>query len=387
MKLSNFFMMSLQNIKNNRLRSILTMLGLIIGIASVIVLVGIGTGATNTVTSEVASLGADILTVTISSEDTLDYNDIDLMEELDNVSLVAPYKVISKTVSRESVSQSRVSIFATNDNYLRINNLSLMSGRNISIIDIENKSKICIIGSEVATSMFSFTSPVGEKIKLDGDDYTVVGVLEEVGTSNGVDLDNIVLIPLTTAKYLGSDSKVNNLYVKVENERMIARSANVVENYLRQNLQISSDDYSVSSMTSMIESITEINNTLSLLLGGIASISLVVGGIGVMNVMLVAVAERTKEIGIRKSLGAKKKDILIQFLIEALLLCIIGGIIGILLGGLIGNVVNSLGYNFTPSLSIIIISFSTSVLIGLLFGIFPAYRASCLNPIDALRTN
>ena len=267
-----------------------------------------------------------------------------------------------------------------------ITNTYLQKGRTISIIDIENSSKVCILGSDIATTLFSLADPVGEKIKINGDYYTVIGVLQEQGTSMGNNIDSMVLIPITTAKYLGEDTSVTNLYVKVQDENSIEKTITIIENYIRQTLGISSDYYSVSSQDSVIDTMENVNNTMSLLLGGIASISLIVGGIGVMNVMLVSVTERTKEIGIRKSLGAKRKDILFQFLVEALVLSIIGGVIGVILGIGLGYLSENFDYTFSPSGVTILIAFLASSCIGLIFGIFPAYRASKLNPIDALRT-
>jgi putative ABC transport system permease protein len=202
----------------------------------------------------------------------------------------------------------------------------------------------------------------------------------------GNNVDSTLIIPFTTAKYLNGDTEVNSLYAKVENEDLIDSTITVLENYLENMLGISSDYFSVSSQSSMLDAMTDISNTLSLLLGGIASISLIVGGIGVMNVMLVSVTERTKEIGIRKALGAKRRDILMQFLIESLILCIIGGTIGVLLGIGIGSILQIFGFGFSAGSSIIAISFGSCAIIGLVFGIFPAYKASKLNPIDALRT-
>ena len=327
------------------------------------------------------------MTATISSSDvSLEYSSIDEILKLDNVSAVAPYKTVNSTVTRESATSSKASIIATNDSYLNVTNTTLAKGRTLSIIDIENKSKVCILGSEIATTLFSLVEPVGEKIKIDGDNYTVIGVLEEKGTSMGTDVDSMILIPLTTAKYLGEDTSVNNLYIKVQDESIINFTINRIENYIRTNLQISSDYYSVSSQNSVLDTMEGVTNTLSLLLGGIASISLIVGGIGVMNVMLVSVTERTKEIGIRKSLGAKKIDILFQFLIEALVLSIIGGVVGVISGYGIGTFVEKIGYYFAPNTAIVLLAFSSSAAIGLIFGIFPAYKASTLNPIDALRS-
>ena len=387
MKILNIIKMAFKNIISNKLRSALTMLGLIIGIASVIVLVGIGTGATTSVTDSVQSLGTDILTLRITSSDSyLEYEDVDELLELDNIDAVAPYKSISVTASRGSNSTSRASILATNNNYLDVTNIDLAKGRRISLIDIENSTKVCILGDTIASTLFSLTDPIGQTVKLDGDSFTVIGVLAEQGSSMGTDIDNIILIPLTTAKYFDEDTTISNVYVKVEDENKIDKTSSAIGNYLRDKLLISSDYYSVTSQTSMLDAMNSISTTLTLLLGGIASISLIVGGIGVMNVMLVSVTERTKEIGIRKSLGGTKVDILMQFLVEALVLSIIGGLIGVFLGIVIGNVAENFGYTFTASISIILISFCSSACIGLIFGIFPAYRAACLKPIDALRS-
>lgn len=387
MKFLSILKSALKSIMSNKLRSSLTILGLIIGIASVIVLVGIGEGASQSVTEQVQSLGTDIITINISSSDTsFEYSELDELESLDNVDSIAPYKNINATVSRNTTVASQSTIMAVNDNYLKIANMELQSGRTISIIDIENKSKVCILGSEIATTLFSLANPIGEQIKINGDNYTVIGLLEEQGTSMGNDIDNMILLPITSAVYLGEDTNINNLYVKVEDENNINRTINELENYIRQTLEISISYYSVSSQDSVLDTMENVNDTLSLLLGGIASISLIVGGIGVMNVMLVTVTERTKEIGIRKSLGAKRIDILLQFLVESLLLSVIGGIIGVILGLTVGNIAENFDFSFNPNFTIVVISFLASSMIGLIFGIFPAYRASKLNPIDALRT-
>lgn len=387
-KFINILIGSLKNIANNKLRSTLTMLGLIIGIASVIILVGIGNGSTSQVSSQVKSLGTDILTLNLKSSDTsLEYSQLDDILNLNNVEKVAPYKTVSSTVSREATTSERANIIATTDNYMEVTKLTISSGRLLSSIDLENNSKVCLLGNDIAESLFSLSNPIGQDIKIDGDNYKVIGVLTAMGSNMGSNIDEMLIIPYTTAKYLGSDTSVNNLYIKVKDEALIDKTTNLIENYIKSSLGITTDYFSVSSQASMLDTMESVNNTLSLLLGGIASISLIVGGIGVMNVMLVSVTERTKEIGIRKALGAKRKDILVQFLIEALVLCICGGIIGILCGLLIGTLLGNMGYTFSSNTSILVISFLSSSIIGIVFGIFPANKASKLNPIDALHAD
>lgn len=386
-KLLNIIKDSLRNIKSNKLRSALTMLGLIIGIASVIILVGIGNGTTSSITSEVSSLGADILTLDLTSSDTtLDYSNLEEIAELNNIDSVAPYKTVSSTVTREDTTSSKASIIATTADFMNVMNLTISSGRLLSTIDLENYSKVCLIGADLAETLFSLSNPVGQSIKIDGDYYTVVGVITAVGSSMGMDIDEILIIPLTTAKYLGTDTSIDNIYIKVSDEDLIDTTIDLIENYVESTLGITTDYFSVSSQDSTLDTMESVTNTLSLMLAGIASISLIVGGIGVMNVMLVSVTERTKEIGIRKALGAKRSDILIQFLVEALVLCILGGIIGVLLGFGIGELLGNMGYTFSPDFTITIIAFASSALIGIVFGLFPANKASKLNPIDALHT-
>lgn len=387
-KFLNILKGSLKNIVNNKLRSILTMLGLVIGIASVIILVGIGNGTSSQVSSQVQSLGADILTLSIQSSDTsLEYSQLDDMLKLMNVKSVAPYKSVSSTVTRGDTTSQRASIIATTPDYMDVTNLTISSGRLLSQIDLENKSKVCLLGSDIAETLFSLSNPVGQSIKINGDNYTVIGVLTAVGSSMGSNVDDMLIIPFTTAKYLGSDTSINSLYIKVSDENKIDMTTSQIEKFIESTLGITTDYFSVSSQDSMLDTMDSINNTLSLLLGGIASISLIVGGIGVMNVMLVSVTERTKEIGIRKAIGAKRMDILMQFLIEALVLCLLGGVIGVIFGLGIGVVLGKMGYTFSPSAKIVVIAFLSSAVIGTVFGIFPANKASKLNPIDALHTD
>ena len=390
-KTKSIIKISIKNIISNKLRSSLTMLGLIIGIISVILLVGIGSGATSNVTSKVKSLGTGTLTVSINSnaDSTLEYSQMDEILKINNVDSVAPYKNVSGTVSKGETTSKRASIIATTPQYMSIMNLTISDGRLLSSIDLNNYSKICLIGSDLAESLFENTKTkdiVGQNIKIEGDNYTVVGVLTSAGSSMGNNIDTTLIIPFTTAKYLKGDTSISNLYVKVANENYIDETTTLIENYISSTLSISEDYFSVTSQDNMLDTMSSISDTLSLLLGGIAGISLIVGGIGVMNVMLVSVTERTKEIGIRKALGAKRRDILVQFLVESLMLCILGGTIGVVLGLSIGKILQTFGFSFSATTGVVIISFASSALIGVAFGIFPAYKAAKLNPIDALRT-
>ena len=246
--------------------------------------------------------------------------------------------------------RGRANIIATTNGYMDITNLTISSGRVISKIDLENNSKVCLLGNDMAETLFNLSNQVGQSIKIDGDNYTVIGVLTAVGSSMGSNVDDMIIIPFTTAKYLGSDTSINDLYIKISDENKADSTETLIEEYIESNLGITTDYFSVSSQDSMLDTIDNINNTLSLLLGGIASISLIVGGIGVMNVMLVSVTERTKEIGIRKALGAKRIDILMQFFIEALVLCILGGLVGIAVGLAGGTILGKMGYTFIPSI-------------------------------------
>ena len=378
---------AIKNIRNNKSRSLLTMLGLTIGIASVIVLVGIGNGSSKSIVSEVQSLGTDVLTLKInSSDDSLAYEDLDDILDLQNIDKVSPYKTVSSTVSRDKTTASRASLIATTPDYLDIMGLSISAGRLLSEIDLENYTKVCLIGNDMAADLFVSGNPVGQSIKIDGDNYTVIGVLTAVGNTMGNNIDDIIIVPFTTAKYLGSDTSINDMYIKVVDDSAIDVTTGRLENYIERTLGITTDDFSVSSQDSMLGTMDNVNNTLSLLLGGVAAISLIVGGIGVMNVMLVSVTERTKEIGVRKALGAKRRDIMLQFLTEALVLCLTGGVIGVVIGMLVGTLLDKMGYVFSPGVGIVIIAFVSSALIGTIFGIFPADKASKLNPIEALHT-
>lgn len=374
-----------KNIFGNRLRSGLTVLGIVIGITSVILLVGLVNGASQSIMEEMSSVGADTITISIyDSEKAIDYEDVAAMESIDKVEAVAPYTVISATISKSGAKGKGATVIGVGSSYLRVMDYELETGRDFSPIDVDHNIKAVIIGKEIANTFWKNRNPCGDTIKLDGDDYIVIGVLKSTGSSNGNNVDKTVMIPISTAGYLGADTSITELLATAENEDAVAEASKNIREYMQSEHKLGSDYMDVYTEQQMQEAMDEIYRAMSLLLGGIASISLLVGGIGVMNVMLVSVTERTREIGIRKSLGARKRDIMRQFLIESMVLSVFGGLIGILIGLLGGRLIVLLGFYFAPSIGMILLSFAVSVTVGLVFGILPARRAAGLRPVEAL---
>lgn len=375
-----------KNICGNRLRSGLTILGLVIGIASVILLVGIANGATKNISDEVSSLGTDIITLSIyDSEKALDYDEISDLKKIDKVKDVSPYTTISATLSKGGTKSKGTTLIGAGASYTEMMGYDLEYGRNLSPIDVKNCIKAVVIGNGIAEKFWKNKNPCGSTMKIDGDDYTVVGVLKSAGSSMGNNVDKSVIMPLPTAKFLGADTSITQMYLRADNEDSVDAATKNVKKYFKEVKHMGSDYMDVYSQKQMQKSMEKINKTLSLLLGGIASISLLVGGIGVMNVMLVSVTERTREIGIRKSLGAKKRDIMYQFLIESTVLSVFGGLIGIAFGLLLGRITILVGFYFAADIGTILLAFGVSVAVGLIFGIMPSYRAACLRPVEALR--
>jgi len=377
--------LALKNIIGNRLRSGLTILGLVIGIASVILLVGMVNGAGQTINDEIATMGADVISVSIWDETELQNEDIKGMEQIDLITKASPYVFIDATLSKGGEKSIGSSIYGAGDGFTEIMGYEIASGRPLSRIDINNCTKVVVIGSGIAAKFWNNADPCGRTLKLNGDEYTVVGVMKSMGNAMGNNVDETVIMPITSAKFLGESTAISELYLKADSEEVVDDAVKNVQSYLSGTLGVDPEFCEVSTQKMMLEAMEDINRTMALLLGGIASISLLVGGIGVMNVMLVSVTERTREIGIRKSLGARKKDIMYQFLTESMVLSLLGGIIGILTGLLLGRLVILFGQAFAPGLGMILLSVGVSVAVGLLFGILPSYRAACLKPVEALR--
>ena len=385
MNLSLTIKIALKNILGNRLRSGLTILGLVIGIASVILLVGLVNVAAKSVSEQFASFGADLIQVYVYDEEkALTDEDLQRVQGLDKVLGAAPRVMLDASISREGQKAGSAELYGTGANFTDMMGYEIEKGRDISKIDVDNGTKCAVLGNKIAGKYWHNSDPCGDAIKLNGDDYIVIGVLKSSSSMSDMTA-NQVFIPISTAGYLGASAAITEFYVRAASEDDVDMVTEELKSFLSDDLGLSSDSCELYSEKEMRDSMNEVNRTMALLLGGIASISLLVGGIGVMNVMLVSVTERTREIGIRKSLGAKRKDIMFQFLIESMVLSLAGGLIGVITGLVFGRVAILVGAQFSPDIFMIFVSVGVSMAVGLIFGILPARRAAGLRPVEALR--
>ncbi len=379
--------LSLKAIWNNKMRSILTMLGIIIGVMAVVILVSITQGATEGITSSISDMGSVRITATVSSSDTsISVEEIETLTEYGMIDSVAPVVSVNKTVKKGSTTGS-YSVYGITPDYFTVQEVDIQRGRIIADSDVEWTTSVCVIGTDVATDLFGTWDAVTGTITIGDRIYKVIGVLEEQGSSLSGVSNSSVLIPYSTAARMTGENSVSTFYVKASNEDSVNTAMNVTESFLLQKTR-DEDAFSVNNESSVLETMDEVDNTMSILLAGIAAISLVVGGIGIMNIMLVSVTERTREIGIRKAVGARRIHILFQFLCEACVLSVLGGLIGLLLSFFGVRIYNAIaGASTSMNWGVGGAAIAFCAVIGIAFGLYPAAKASKLQPIEALHNS
>ncbi|EGD53160.1 protein of unknown function DUF214 [Thermoanaerobacter ethanolicus JW 200] len=380
---------AIRSILSNKMRSFLTMLGIIIGVTAVIALVSIGQGSTRSITSQIQSMGSNLIMVNVmgrGGESSLTYDQAIVLKDSNFIAAISPVISTSVTAMYGNNSVDNTTVNGVNGDYQSIRDIQVAAGRFILPMDDEGRNRVAVLGSNVARELFGFTDPIGKTIKLNGQNFTVVGILSQKGSSIAGSDDDSIFIPLKTMFYFAKNRDIRQIYIEATSPDTVELAKNEINSKLLTIFKGDTNAFRIIDQSQILSTVNSVTATLSLLLGGIAGISLLVGGIGIMNIMLVSVTERTREIGIRKALGAKKKDILLQFIIESLTLSGLGGIVGIIVGYVLSMVLGSaMNINAKPSLSTLLISFSFSVIVGLFFGVYPANKAANLNPIEALR--
>lgn len=389
MNFKQAFKLAVKNLSTSKMRSFLTMLGIIMGVASVIILVSLIQGMSNDMTATFESMGTNLINVTvmgrggnrnISADDIQKFAD----ENSDVIDSVSPVVTISGVTAKHDSDSVSTSVTGCNEFYEKIRNTEVAEGRFISYVDVEKRHTVCLIGGYISQEFFGDESPVGKEIKLNNQTYTVIGLLTTKADNEEGSADDTIIIPYTSAARLSRMNVNTYAFSAVDKEHVDEAQARIEQKLL--SIFNSSNYYRVFDQSEVIEQLDELTGTLSTVLVGIAAISLVVGGVGIMNIMLVSVTERTREIGIRKSLGAKRKDIMSQFVIEASTTSAAGGIIGIIVGIMLAYLIGGImDLTVAPSIFAVVIAFSVSVAIGIIFGYFPAKKAAKLNPIEALR--
>jgi len=395
MGIGQCFIMAFKSLSTSKMRSFLTMLGIIIGVAAVIVIMALGNGMTVYMNDSFASMGTTNISVNISGRGSSRTVDVDQIYELyeNNEHL---FKFMSPTVNCSGQVRGAdneihyPSMMGVGEEYLDLKDYALEQGRNIEFIDIEFNRKVCVVGAYYNKTVYGGNA-VGNSIKINGDPYLIVGaVAEQSDATEEYGVDDFLYIPYSTAaRFISRSSTISSYTFVSTNEDMVSEGISVIEDRLYETF-MSDDYYSVSSLSEMLDIMNTMMNAVVLVLAAIAGISLLVGGIGIMNIMLVSVTERTREIGVRKALGAKGKHIRMQFVIEAATTSALGGVLGIIFGIVISGVAStflksSLDMQAIPTTTSILISFCISFGIGIIFGYLPANKAAKLNPIEALR--
>lgn len=385
----------------NKIRSGLTILGIVIGISSVIAMISIGQGAQNSIQSSIEGLGSNLLTILpgvvqpgrgiVSSgrgaAQTLKNADVDALKEIDGIAAISPEMSRRFQIVAQTGNNTNTTVTGALSSYLPTHNLSLMNGAFITDGNVRSLGREAVLGATVATDLFGDADPLGKSIRVNGTTFHVVGILTAKGGAGFSGPDDMIFVPLSTMqKILSGTDYLSTITVSVTDKDRTEEVRTIITDVLIEKHRVTEPDFSVISQADILGTLSQVINTFTIFLASIASISLVVGGIGIMNMMLTTVTERTKEIGLRKAIGAKQQDINRQFLTEAVMLTFLGGVIGVFLGWLISFTVTALGIVQTKvSLVSVLLAFGVSAGIGILFGYYPARRAAKLNPIEALR--
>ena len=392
MDIGQSFILAVKSLMASKMRALLTMLGIIIGVSAVILISGMGEGLTAKVEETFTSMGSNIVTAMALRQTETKYVDLDklakMAEETEGIKYYAPYTQTSAT-AKYGIEDASTTIYGTNEDYASIRDRGIASGRNIQYLDVEREQRVCVVGSHVVEELFGEDAVkddlIGKQLKINGTTFKIVGIMEEKASGMAGGDDDMILIPYTVAQKVFNIQYVNMFYFTYENGDYADTIINKVDRFFY-NIYDNADYYFIMDAQSMMEEMYDMLDTITSILVAIAGISLLVGGVGIMNIMLVSVTERTKEIGIRKAIGANKFDVLSQFVIEAITTSVIGGTIGIILGIFFTGVASKiLGIEGKVTFGAVAIAVGVSSLIGILFGYMPAKKAADMHPIDALR--
>ncbi|GBG10255.1 ABC transporter permease [Paenibacillus agaridevorans] len=388
MKLSQGFRMAFSSILSNKLRTVLSMLGILIGVATVIALVAMGEGSSRQVEEQVSSLGTNMLSVTITgrgTDTTLTKEEALELANIEGIAGISPVVSSSASVKYDKTS-TNVTVDGITTEYELVQDFSVQSGRYITAMDERNKTRVALIGVTTSDELFGSDDPLGKVVLVNGMRFTIVGLLEPKGSSLAGSNDEKLLIPLSVAQRIFNSDGVRTVYIQTTEMDVMDAVTSRLETELTGLFRGDSNSYRVFNQQDAMDTLNAVNETMNTMLVGVAAISLVVGGIGIMNIMLVSVTERTREIGIRKSLGAKRRDVMLQFLIEAMSISTLGGALGVALGYAASFVIETAMDSPTAvSSDMALYAFLFSACVGIVFGLFPAYKAAGLKPVDALR--